>query len=407
MALSVTDEVFAQVVARRSHDVIPRVVHLYWDDPDDAAIPEEVKSHLAAWEATHPDYLVVLWRRPDFGRRLAEIEGIDLQALQESMHFASMRSDLLRAAVVYAFGGVWCDMKFQPLRPFLDRLLADPRPFIIQRGPARWLPSPATGYVGVWFFGAPAGSPLVLDVLLDMCWNAQLRRTGGILGLTSSTAWARAIGIAEWLGRPHDFRIIDSAGFLGVDVGTISKSYNSGSLHWSARQRVESIWEHDSHPVEVQAAAASAAIMTGPRNLAARMRREVIGFTGSDPRMAPAEPSYPQTDFERHFALMLGAFHASEDRICELEAGLEAAYAELSRLGRELGATRAEGRALAKERRRLERQLETARRKTAALDARLRRITTSRSYRVARRGRSMLKRLRAIVPRGRSGPGRS
>lgn len=403
MALSVTDEVFAEVLARSSRENIPRLVHLYWDDPDDSAIPDEVKQHIAAWERTHPEYLVLLWRRPDFDVRLAKIDGIDLRSIQRVMHFASMRSDLLRAAVVYAFGGVWCDMKFQPLQPFLDRLLADPTPFIIQRGPARWLPSPANGYVGVWFFGAPAGSPLVLDVLLDVCWNAQTRRTGGILGLTGSTAWARTIGIAEWLGRPHQFRTIDSAGFLGVDVGTIAKSYNSGSLHWSARQRVESIWEDDPHPIQVQSASASAAIMTGPRNLAPRMRRHVDGFTGSDPRMSSASPSYPQADFERHFRLMLGAFHASEDRICELEAGLDAAYAELSRVAGELSATQAESRALAHQSQRLGRQLRRARRRATSLEARMSRIMSSRSYRVARRVGASFRRLRSLVSRGRTG----
>jgi len=314
------------IVRRNSESsTIPKTVHLYWENNNgDSDLPPEIVSTINAWSDTHPNYTIAIWDRQSVAEYMPAVLGVAVPPLLDAAHFSSMRSDIVRFLALYLFGGVWCDMKLAPTEPFLDQLTNTSTPFFLERGSkqAPWLPENRSGWIRVSFMGAPPGDFFVLDVLLQIIANIQNRVPGGILGISSSTLLQQVAGHAEYLGRPHNFTILD-ADIIGTKL-VHAKDSNQPSQHWSARQRTESVWESDARPLEIQLAAAQAAIHTGPRNEPPINRRKISGLVGADP-FASTVPNYPTDDFEFHYSILLGAYHSLDDRIAELTAALATA----------------------------------------------------------------------------------
>lgn len=95
--------------------MIPKILHQVWLGPDDPPL-----AWMRSWIERHPDWRYLLWHEQDF-------EGGWLGPVYDeymAQHRYDGASDVARAAVLYAHGGVYVDADSECLRPLPAELLA-------------------------------------------------------------------------------------------------------------------------------------------------------------------------------------------------------------------------------------------------------------------------------------------
>lgn len=93
--------------------MIPQTIHRIWIGGE--PLPKYAQDFDAAARALHPDWHHELWT----DARLADIPmSDDYRALVEAAPYMESKSDLLRYAILFAFGGFYLDCDVEPLRSF-------------------------------------------------------------------------------------------------------------------------------------------------------------------------------------------------------------------------------------------------------------------------------------------------
>lgn len=105
-----------------SYESLPKKIYAFWGDGVWCNAPETVINCLLQWKLLNPDYDVIVLDLFDAKQIITDIpinlDKIPIQAL----------SDILRAKILYSFGGVWVDattFPITPLRNWLPYKLAD------------------------------------------------------------------------------------------------------------------------------------------------------------------------------------------------------------------------------------------------------------------------------------------
>ena len=92
---------------------IPRKIHQVW--VGGKPIPEEYAKYMESWKAFHPTWEYRLWTDED----TEQIPSLN-QDIYRKMTNAGAKSDYIRYALLYDFGGIYVDADFECLKPHDD-----------------------------------------------------------------------------------------------------------------------------------------------------------------------------------------------------------------------------------------------------------------------------------------------
>ncbi len=92
---------------------IPKIIHQVW--LKEAALPKHFKRYRTSWKDKHPDWQYRLWTQES----LSELPQ-DIQELIKIADNSYEKEDLVRAAVLYKFGGLFVDFEFECLKAVDD-----------------------------------------------------------------------------------------------------------------------------------------------------------------------------------------------------------------------------------------------------------------------------------------------
>jgi mannosyltransferase OCH1-like enzyme len=228
--------------------MIPKFLHLFWTAPPgvDASLPGDVEKHVQAWRGLHPDFEVQLWDSETVRSTLATFPNFALDALFDVCRFEAMKSDIVRLALVYRFGGVYSDLKNKPLRPFLDDLTDRDHAIITEHPPS--IPD-NRGMACNAFLAGPPRHPFFLLFLGLVAENISKRMPESVAAVSGNGCLKRVRYRLNEQGRNDELEIIPSETAWsnpGKQDGWMvrtSISYNRGmTAHWSVRQKTEGLY---------------------------------------------------------------------------------------------------------------------------------------------------------------------
>lgn len=90
--------------------MIPKIFHRIWigDNP----IPEKHECWWQAWQRLHPDFSFMTWTEVEFE---AEEAFCYLHAKVRETNILAMKSDIMRIAILYQYGGIYIDTDMMPI----------------------------------------------------------------------------------------------------------------------------------------------------------------------------------------------------------------------------------------------------------------------------------------------------
>jgi mannosyltransferase OCH1-like enzyme len=138
---------------------IPRIVHQIWRDGD---IPRRWRAPVASVKLYHPGWRYELWTDDRAARHIAEAHPL-LYPVYTGLSRDIMRADVLRYVLMHDFGGMYCDLDFEFLRPWPyceETLLLS-----LERDRAYGDPEDA---IANYFFASAPGHPLWRLILDDV-----------------------------------------------------------------------------------------------------------------------------------------------------------------------------------------------------------------------------------------------
>ncbi len=96
-------------VKAQARPIIPKIIHQIWLG---GPLPERYKKWQASWKKHHPDWIYKLWTDKD-------VESFNLinKKMYEWMTNLGARADILRAEILYQFGGLYVDTDFECWKP--------------------------------------------------------------------------------------------------------------------------------------------------------------------------------------------------------------------------------------------------------------------------------------------------
>jgi hypothetical protein len=120
--------------------MIPRVLHRIWFGP---SMPPEFERYGEAWQRLNPHWEIRLWTEDNLPPLTNQRLWDAAPDLVESGLVNRMRSDIARYEILLAYGGLYVDTDFEPLRP-IDGLIADHDMFAVAENQSLI----ANGFVG-------------------------------------------------------------------------------------------------------------------------------------------------------------------------------------------------------------------------------------------------------------------
>lgn len=115
-------EVLEQQTPRLTQSRLPKIIHQVW--PRSKAMPASVRKWFVRWNELFPDTEHRLWSDEDIRDLIKKRFPWFLKTF-DSYPENIMRADAARTFILYAFGGLYADMDYEPLVNFWDRLPDD------------------------------------------------------------------------------------------------------------------------------------------------------------------------------------------------------------------------------------------------------------------------------------------
>lgn len=150
--------------AIRDPQVLPRIIHMFWDKGFEAA-PEIIQLCKRSWEINNPGWTFNILDMD------AAREVVDIDSFPDRPGMAGY-SDLLRLHLLQQHGGVWADATVLSLRPLDDWL-----PGLFAQAPMFAFNRPATDrMLSTWLLAAEKDTPLIADwtKLSREYWSTQI-----------------------------------------------------------------------------------------------------------------------------------------------------------------------------------------------------------------------------------------
>jgi hypothetical protein len=221
----------------KSSYMVPNLIHAFWHSEADLALPNDVARNLHAWRTTHPLFHLKVWSLAEVRPILANTPGAE-EAV-DTCRFIAMQADIVRLALLVAYGGVWTDLKNLPVQTFLDGLLNHREATFAEHFPMGDKEFP-TGYINNSFIVAPPQNPFLIACLKEAVGLVLRRQVGSVWNITGAGMIMRMMQCHE------GWRILPCTEVWGPRDGpdawiTRTKaSYRTSGQHWSEREKTES-----------------------------------------------------------------------------------------------------------------------------------------------------------------------
>lgn len=72
-----------------------------------------------SWKKTYPDFKHIMWSLDDLNSDLEDFYTLPVNQYIQQCRFPAMKSDIIRLALLYKYGGIWNDLKNSSMKPFL------------------------------------------------------------------------------------------------------------------------------------------------------------------------------------------------------------------------------------------------------------------------------------------------
>lgn len=218
--------------------MIPKRFHQYWTDPRASGrpVPPDITHNCESWTTLYPEFAHSLWTDATLPELLSDVNALDVWSHVTTCRLPAMRADIVRLGLVFQLGGFWVDLKNMARERLPNDLLEEAGPLFVEH-PGLEVRTIPKGFVSNSFFGAPPGSPTVLDALHRACTNVDRRIAGDIFETTGPSLLNAALRESLEL-----VKILPHPGFWSVFVQRTTASYNEGEMHWSERQQKESLY---------------------------------------------------------------------------------------------------------------------------------------------------------------------
>jgi len=214
--------------------MVPLMVHQLWIPPDGADVPKDIQRNVERWSQLHPGLSHRLWRLEDLEPTLQDVNGLEVLDAVRLCRFPTMQSNIIRLALLYAYGGFWSDLKNLPQRRFLEELL-DEELILVEHQPMP-VPKP-DGYLTNSFMGAVVHHPFIFACLTEAVAGVMRRDTGGSLStVTGLVMLNRMVKRKEQTGGLPTHRFLRRSEAWVDFMKRTSASYQSGGRHWSLRK---------------------------------------------------------------------------------------------------------------------------------------------------------------------------
>ena len=215
--------------------MVPHSIHAFWHSEAGLAIPHDVAFNLFAWRATHPLFHLKVWSLAEVRPILANTPGAE-EAV-DSCKFIAMQADIVRLALLVAYGGVWTDLKNLPLQTFLDGLLNKSEATFAEHFPFKEFPK---GHIGNSFIVAPPQHSFLIACLQEAVGLVLRRQAGSVWNITGAGMIMRMMQCHEgWRILPC-LEVWGPRGGPGVWMTCTTASYRISGEHWSEREKTES-----------------------------------------------------------------------------------------------------------------------------------------------------------------------
>jgi mannosyltransferase OCH1-like enzyme len=201
---SSTDKSFYQIVRLREDALgkpvskkiaIPRIIHQIWLGPK--SLPPEHQAYRDSWKKHHPDWSYKLWRDAD----AAAFNFMNKKAYETATNYGE-KSDILRYAILYEWGGIYADDDFECLASF-DSLAATCTFF------AGVEPSRSRFSISNAVIGCVPGNPLMKECLLGVHHKPNFKNSiREVLARSGPTYFTRTVVQAIKNGSCGDLRIL-------------------------------------------------------------------------------------------------------------------------------------------------------------------------------------------------------
>jgi mannosyltransferase OCH1-like enzyme len=224
-------------------DVIPRIIHHVWIDPDFQpstlqTVPMDVLDNLLAWTNLETNYRQKIWLIHEIIDLCQKQNLHDIATAIRSCRFPSMKADIARLLLLQVFGGFWADLKLHPNLRFLDRFSGYDL-VLTEHFPKDDLPDP-TGHISNSFIGAVPSNPVIVRALQTVVENVNNRMAGSIYHVSGATNLMNAI---KEVGERGAYFLLPHQTAWDYFFTIRGGSYNKSNMHWSLREQRECPYE--------------------------------------------------------------------------------------------------------------------------------------------------------------------
>lgn len=113
---------------RGSVGKIPKLVHQSWRSKH---IPPRLSKSKEAWERHHPEWVYVLWTDKDIKDYIKEYHREFIDMLGSRITQSSQLAEILSYLVMYDFGGIYSDLKFNPRKNISSFFEGGASPYVL------------------------------------------------------------------------------------------------------------------------------------------------------------------------------------------------------------------------------------------------------------------------------------
>lgn len=222
--------------------LIPKKIHQLWIPPGHLnTIPDDVLPQISAWRSFHPDFEHKIWTIDEVAASLPTSRSVRMMEAVRVARFEAMKADIVRLYLLSEFGGFWADLKVKPRRRWLDQYL-NKELVLVEHFRFEQLADPA-GVLTNNLIGSSAKNDFIEACIERVHENIDARLSTSVWHVAGIKVYMDIY--SEWEKRngytPNGVVLkSDYVWHQLVELG--SGSYSANRLHWSVRERGESIY---------------------------------------------------------------------------------------------------------------------------------------------------------------------
>jgi mannosyltransferase OCH1-like enzyme len=219
--------------------LVTKIIHQFWTGPE---MPSAVKDAVASWAEINADYDCRLWNEEAAYSFLEEYFEGEILSLFKRSTIPAFKSDLIRYALLFIFGGLYVDTDMKALRPLSPSLPRRARLIVtyVDRED-KGLPV----IIKNDFLAARPGNEIFLSLLDGICRNceaaAKSRKPYNIHSISGPTLLKSAI-----LSRANEeFGSVLAIPRLDAKLyfGGVKINYDEIGGHWSEVQKTQDLFQ--------------------------------------------------------------------------------------------------------------------------------------------------------------------